>query len=127
MPTKFRDAFAAVGNAATITRHPDGCLVIFPRDRWDEVAKQFEVMAMSDLWVKRMFYGHATDVEMDKSGRVLVAPELRETVGMRSGGELKMFGMATHIELWDRDSYQSLEQAGLAKEASQEAQKRLVY
>jgi len=51
------------------------------------------------------------DVDMDGSGRVLVAPELREAVGITK--DTMLLGMGNHLELWDKATYQAKEAKAL--------------
>jgi MraZ protein len=48
---------------------------------------------------QRILLGNACDVEMDGSGRILVAPELRNAVGMQR--DVMVLGMGSHFEIWD--------------------------
>jgi MraZ protein len=48
---------------------------------------------------QRIFLGNASDVEMDGTGRILVAPELRNAVGMQR--DVMLLGMGSHFEIWD--------------------------
>lgn len=48
---------------------------------------------------KRIFLGNAFDLEMDSAGRILVAPELRNAVGMQR--DVMLLGMGNHFEIWD--------------------------
>ena len=36
MPTRHRDALSAQSGQLTITKHPHGCLMVFPRDEWEK-------------------------------------------------------------------------------------------
>ena len=111
VPTRHRDALGteAFGQGAlTITRHPHGCLMVFPRPEWEKFRDRVAAMPMSAQWWKRIFLGNAMDVEMDATGRLLVPPELREAAHI--GKEAMLLGMGTHFELWDKATY-------IAKEA----------
>jgi MraZ protein len=48
---------------------------------------------------QRIFLGNASDVDMDGAGRILVAPELRNVVGLQR--DVMLLGMGTHFEIWD--------------------------
>jgi MraZ protein len=63
------------------------------------------------VW-KRIFLGAAQDVELDGSGRALVAPELRSAAGMTR--DVMMLGMGSHFELWDAETLSAHEQAATA-------------
>ena len=78
VPTRHRDVLSATaGGLLTITKHPHGCLMIFPRPEWEAFRQRIAQLPMSAQWWKRIFLGNAQDVEMDAQGRVLIAPELR--------------------------------------------------
>ena len=108
MPTRHRDALIAADNQITITRHPHGSLMVFPRPAWHVFSEQVARLPMDALWWRRIFLGNAFDVEMDGTGRVLVSPELREAVGITK--EVVLLGMGSYFELWDKPTY-------IAKEA----------
>jgi MraZ protein len=44
---------------------------------------------------------------MDGTGRVLVSPELRQAAGITR--ETMLLGMGTHLELWDKATYEDKE------------------
>lgn len=112
LPVKHRHVFAtSEGNHLTITRHPQGCLLIFPRAAW-LVKKQalLQLPVAATAW-KRMFVGNATDIEIDDSGRVLIPAELRKPVGLEK--DAMLVGMGDHLELWDVSTLDKIE-SGLA-------------
>ena len=78
VPTRHRDVLSATAaGQLTITRHPHGCLMVFPRPEWEKFRERIAALPMSAQWWKRIFLGNAMDVEMDGTGRVLISPELR--------------------------------------------------
>jgi MraZ protein len=108
VPTRHRDVLTA--NAAgqlTITKHPHGCLMVFPRPEWEKFRERIAALPMSAQWWKRIFLGNAMDVELDGTGRVLVSPELREAAGISKDAIL--LGMGNHFELWDKATYDAQE------------------
>ena len=106
MPTRHRDVLSAsAANQLTITRHPHGCLMIFPRPEWEKFRERLAQLPMDAQWWKRIFLGNAQDVELDSTGRVLVAPELRAASGI--GKETMLLGMGTYFELWDKATYEA--------------------
>ena len=108
MPTRHRDALLAMAEGQiTITKHPHGCLMLFPRPEWLKFRERIAELPMSAQWWKRIFLGNAQDVDMDGTGRVLVAPELRQAVSLSK--EVVLLGMGNHFELWDRATYEAQE------------------
>jgi MraZ protein len=47
--------------------------------------------------------GHASDVEMDSQGRIMVQAPLRDYAGMDK--KIVMIGQGDKFELWDEDSW----------------------
>ena len=112
VPTRHRDVLAATASGQlTITRHPHGCLMIFPRPEWEKFRDRLAALPMSAQAWKRIFLGNAMDVELDGTGRVLVSPELRAAAGITR--DTMLLGMGNHFELWDRQSYEAQEAKAL--------------
>nr|WP_268824711.1 division/cell wall cluster transcriptional repressor MraZ [Massilia sp. MS-15] len=100
IPAKHRDALALqCEGRMTLTKHPHGCLLFFPRPVWEQHREQIAAWPMSARAWQRIFLGNACDVELDSAGRVLISPELRAAVGLEK--EVMMLGMGTHFEIWD--------------------------
>jgi MraZ protein len=111
MPTRHRDALST---ALTITKHPHGCLMVFPRSAWEQFRDRIASLPMQAQWWKRIFLGNAMDVEMDGSGRVLVSPELRASAGISK--DVVLLGMGAYFELWDAQVYAEQEAEAMKAE-----------
>ena len=108
VPTRHRDVLAAVAlGQLTITRHPHGCLMVFPRPAWEQFRQRIVELPMAAQWWKRILLGNAMDVEIDGTGRVLVSPELRAAAKLDK--ETVLLGMGNHFELWDKATYEAQE------------------
>ncbi len=104
MPARHREVLAAMSvTELTITKHPEGSLMIFPRPAWEAFRDRVAALPMSASGWKRIFLGNAMDVDMDASSRVLVSPELRAAAGLSR--EVMLLGMGSHFELWDSARY----------------------
>ncbi len=105
VPTRHRGALTGPdGGQLTITRHPHGCLMVFPRAEWERFRERVATLPMSAQWWKRIFLGNAMDLDMDGTGRVLVSPELRQAAGITR--DCVLLGMGNHLELWDKALYE---------------------
>jgi len=112
IPAKHRDALSIqCEGRLTLTRHPDGCVMLFPRPVWEQHRQQISAWPMQARAWQRIFLGYATDVEMDTAGRILISPELRAAVGL--GKEVMMMGMGSHFEIWDAAKMAEKEQQAL--------------
>jgi MraZ protein len=115
VPTRHRDVLAAVASGQlTITRHPHGCLMVFPRPAWEQFRQRIVELPMAAQWWKRILLGNAMDVEIDGTGRVLVSPELREAAGIQR--DTLLLGMGNHFELWDKATYETQQAQALQGE-----------
>ena len=100
IPTRHRDALVEQAQGClTITLHPDGCLLVYPRRVWENKREQIAAFPMQARALQRLLLGNAQDVEIDGSGRVLVAPELRVAASLTR--DVMLLGMGAHFELWD--------------------------
>lgn len=112
IPAKHRDALAIqCEGRLTLTRHPDGCVMLFPRPVWESHRDQIAQWPMAARAWQRIFLGSACDVELDSAGRILVSPELRGAVGLTR--DVMMIGMGTHFEIWDAAKLAEKEQQAL--------------
>ncbi|TWI63530.1 MraZ protein [Pseudoduganella lurida] len=110
IPAKHRDALLIqCEGRLTLTKHPDGCLLMYPRHAWEAKRDQIAAWPMAARGWQRILLGNAVDVEMDSAGRILVAPELRTAAGL--GREVVLSGMLTHFEIWDPVKRDENEQA----------------
>jgi len=104
MPARHRTVLDAMGvKELTVTKHPEGSLMIFPRPAWEAFRERVAALPMAASGWKRVFLGNAMDVELDASSRLLIAPELRDAAGLKT--KVMLLGMGTHFELWDAERY----------------------
>lgn len=104
VPARHREVLQALaGGQLTLTKHPEGCLLVFPRPAWETFRDKIAALPMSAAGWKRIFLGNAQDVEIDGASRVLIAPELRAAAGLTR--DVMLLGMGSHFELWDAARY----------------------
>jgi MraZ protein len=114
VPAKHRDALLVQGEGRiTLTKHPDGCLLLFPRPEWEAFRSRVAQLPMDAHWWRRIFLGNAAEIDLDSAGRILVSPELRSAAGIEK--EVMLLGMGSHLELWDAATYAAKEQAAIAQ------------
>jgi MraZ protein len=114
IPTRHRDALVSeVQGHLTLTRHPDGCLLVYPRPVWEKKREDIAAFPMAARPLQRLLLGNAQDVDVDGTGRILVAPELRSAAGLTR--EVMLLGMGSHFELWDAAQWARREAEDLAK------------
>jgi MraZ protein len=103
IPSRYREELMERAQGKVIfTVDKDQCLLLYPLPEWEQVERK--LMSLPSMHARsrrlqRLMVGHATDVELDGQGRVLVPPELREFAGLEQRGML--IGQGNRFELWD--------------------------
>ena len=104
MPTRHREQIVerAQGKVVVTVDHRDRCLLIYPLPEWELI--ESKLMSLPTLHpqarrLQRLMVGHATDLELDGHGRILLPPELREFAGLERHGML--LGQGNRFELWN--------------------------
>ncbi len=103
LPTKFRDK---LGEGAVITFGFDGCLTIYTAAGWENYQNQLLSMPITSQAVRkhlRVLTGSASDVELDKSGRVKIPDYLMKDAGISK--ECTIVGVGSVIEVWATDRW----------------------
>ncbi len=129
VPTRHREALLAISEGKLIvTRNHEGGLMMFPVKAWDTFSAKIANVPMHLQWIKRLYIGHAQPCEMDATGRVLIAPELRAVAQLST--EAVMLGMVDYFEIWDPARHaakEALDHARAGSSASAEAFKDFVF
>lgn len=129
LPAKFRELLAAQG-AEKLFVTPDlfdDCLVAFPPARWQELAERITRRSMFDRDMRnvaRAFVAPAQECPVDKLGRILIPPSLRELVQL--GEEITWSGTADRIEVWQPARWAQVQKAARAEAGKEELRPRLV-
>jgi MraZ protein len=103
MPTRHRDRLRELSaGRVVVTVDRDQCLLIYPTPEWEQIERK--LMALPSLQpaardLQRLMVGHATDLEIDAHGRLLLPAELREFAGLDRHAML--IGQGARFELWD--------------------------
>lgn len=115
VPVRHRDQLAALcQNQLTLTKHPKGCLLVFPRPAWGRFREQLLALPYGAEDWRRVFLGSADDVEIDGGARILVSPELRAFAGLEKN--VVLMGVGHRLELWDAARYAAHEAQVMASE-----------
>ena len=100
VPVRHRELLMATAQGRlTLTKHPEGCLMVFPRGVWEQFRERLMSLPMAAEGWRRIFLGSAVDVEIDAASRVLVPPELRTAAALTR--DLLLIGNGQRLELWD--------------------------
>lgn len=89
-----------------ITTGIDRCLVAYPVREWRAFEARLAGLSQFDpavVQLKRIYVAGATDCPIDRHGRLLIPPMLREYAGLER--ELVWAGMVTTIEIWAKERW----------------------
>lgn len=116
IPARFRDALGAGETRLIVTPNLfDPCLDVLPMRVWEELEEKIAGLPQFDPHVvafRRRYVSAAVECEIDKTGRVLIPPNLREHAGLHK--EVLWAGMGRTAELWARERFKA---AGQMSEA----------
>ena len=127
IPAKIRGE--VTGNVLVLTRGIDRCLWLFPPEEWRAKSEQLlsstSLYSQKDRMIQRRIVAPAQEVEIDRSGRIVIPPTLREYGGLRK--DCIVLGMLTHMEVWDQEAYRDYWEASEDRflEAAEEIGDRL--
>jgi MraZ protein len=103
MPTRYRDRLVERSSGRlVVTIDRDKCLLLYPTPDWEDIERKLMRLPSLDPQsrrLQRLMVGHATDLELDGHGRVLLPAELRSFAGLTRAGVL--IGQGNRFELWD--------------------------
>ncbi|MGK2851080.1 MAG: division/cell wall cluster transcriptional repressor MraZ [Candidatus Limnocylindrales bacterium] len=98
VPAKFR---AQLDAGAVVSRWMESCLAVHTPEGWARISAKVEALPLTDAtgrMFSRFLYGGASEVELDRQGRILVPAFLREGIGLTV--EAAVIGLRDHIEIW---------------------------
>ena len=105
IPARVR--IEVTGSLMILTRGIDDCLWLFPPDEWKAIAENL-IATTSPFQekarlIQRRILAPAHEIEIDRSGRIIVPQILREYAGLRK--ECTILGMLKYLEIWDEEKY----------------------
>ena len=104
IPAKFRES---LGERFVVTRGLDGCLFVYDNSEWETFEKKLQTMLMGikdSRNYARFFLAKASEVEVDKQGRILIPQKLREYAGLEK--DVVMVGVGNRVEIWNKDTWE---------------------
>ncbi|MGR3913094.1 MAG: division/cell wall cluster transcriptional repressor MraZ [Gammaproteobacteria bacterium] len=121
IPGRYRDQLVErCGGRLVVTVNTTGerCLWVYPLDEWEQVERKVDGLPSFNpvhQKLKRFFIGYACEVDMDKSGRMLLPPPLKEFA--RIDKEVFLLGQGNKFELWNEKLWKAQREQWLAEEA----------
>ena len=118
VPTRYRDALGASLVVTIDTK--ETCLLLYPSAEWQKIENKLQNLSSFDertRRIQRLLIGHATDVELDANGRVLLHQLLRDYAQLDK--RIVLIGQSNKFEVWDEELWQQRREHWLTEEVSQ--------
>jgi len=102
IPSKFR---SQLGDTVVITKGIEHCLLVFTEKDWSDFTLELRKLPRSSKTRNYLRYtvGSADEVAIDKMGRVLLSPSLRQHAFLDK--DVVLVGVLDRIEIWDKETW----------------------
>ncbi len=119
IPTRYRDLLSnAQTTHVVITIDTDApCLLLYPMAEWEIIERKIaELPSFNPVArrIQRLLIGHATEIELDGNGRLLVPAVLRDYAGLQK--EAMLVGQGRKFEIWSNERWQKSRDEWLASD-----------
>ena len=124
LPTRYRERVQSQceGQLVVTIDTEERCLLVYPLNEWEEIERKIEALPSFNKAarrVQRLLIGHATDVEVDGSGRILLPPPLRQYADL--GKKLVLIGQGKKLEIWSEALWEARREQWMNEDAADAA------
>lgn len=116
MPVRYRDSLET-SLVVTIDTE-ETCLLLYPALEWQRIETSLQKLPSFNAQarrIQRLLIGHATDIEMDGQGRILLPLELRQYAQLQK--QAFLVGQGNKFEIWDEERWQNKRDEWLLEES----------
>jgi len=106
IPARFRDVLKQSNVDGLVVSKMDGALFCYTFEEWHKIEERILNLAEKSENMRRfrrVFIGGAFECLLDKQGRILIPPSLRQYSGLNK--EIVLVGVLDHFEIWELDSW----------------------
>lgn len=106
VPAKFREE---LGEKFVISSGMDGCLYLTTTAYWEEFSRKLSELpgTQEARMLQRFFNRNASEIEIDKQGRVLIPQKLKELAKLEK--DVVVIGNGNKVEIWSEEKLDSME------------------
>jgi MraZ protein len=106
IPTKYRNTISdqSNGNMVVTIDSEEKCLLLYPTTIFSNIEKKINDLpsfTKNTRRIQRLLIGHAEDLELDSSGRILLPKPLRLVAEMSK--KVTLIGQGQKFEIWSDD------------------------
>ncbi|WP_409525282.1 division/cell wall cluster transcriptional repressor MraZ [Nitrincola sp. MINF-07-Sa-05] len=123
MPSRYRESIAAycAGQMVATIDAQSRCLLLYPLPDWEEIQAKIDALPSFNaaaVRLKRLLIGHASDIELDGSGRLLLPSTLREYADLDK--RVVLLGQGRKFEIWSEELWNQTRDDYLKEVGSQD-------
>lgn len=103
IPARYRDLLMG---GAFITQGFDGNLMVYPVPVFQAISQRVSQLSMTDpetRFLRRLLFSSGEQVDVDRSGRILIANFLRDLADLKS--DVMVVGAGDYFELWSPNAW----------------------
>lgn len=109
MPARYRDCLLHESRGCVVMTidTEEKCLLMYPFMAWEVIENKLSALPSFNpaaRRIQRLLIGHATEVELDSNGRILLPPLLREYANLKK--RIMLVGQGKKFEVWDEEHWQ---------------------
>ncbi len=109
IPSRFREILVNNYSDMLIVTNSDRCLFAYPKEEWEALERH--VASLSQMkpemrTFQRLFISGAVECPLDRQGRILIPPSLREYADLQKN--VVIVGMLKRLEVWSRDRWNEI-------------------
>jgi MraZ protein len=108
VPTRYHETLQNEAGQMVMTVDTQAlCLLLYPLSEWNIIEEKIAALPTLNpaaRRIQRLLVGHATDVELDGNGRVLIPPVLREYAQLDK--KVMWVGQGKKFEIWSELGWQ---------------------
>lgn len=109
IPTKYRSQLTDDGcHSVVLTIDTDEqCLLLYPLKVWEDIEQKLQALPSfqpATRRIQRLLIGHATEIDMDSHGRLLLPQLLKEHAGLDK--KMILVGQGKKFEIWSEACWQ---------------------
>ncbi len=106
IPARYRQQIQAgcEGCLVATIDTEERCLLLYPLHEWEQIQQKIEALPSFNpaaRRIQRLLIGHATDLEMDGSGRLLLPAPLRDYAQLDK--KVVLLGQGRKFEIWSEE------------------------
>ena len=108
IPTTYRDLIMSLlkGSMVITIDTEEKCLLLYPSSIWSKIQNKINELPSFNKnarRIQRLLIGHAEDIDVDSSGRILISRPLREYASLTK--KIILIGQGEKFEIWDQHSW----------------------